>query len=166
MARREVRVMNERPLLALTMGDPAGIGPEIVAKGLLDPSAEEWDVVVIGAVAPLRAAAAVIGRPLEIQPVGGPAEARRVQGVGKVALVEATKQDLDPVAFGRVDARYGAAAMDFVRRATELALAGEVDALVTAPINKEAIHAAGYQEPGHMEFLQRLTNAREQATML
>ena len=153
----EVQLMGDRPLLAITLGDPAGIGPEIVVKTLLNARSDAWDAVVIGAAGPLEAAAKVIGRPLTLQPVTAPAEARQLRGSDTVALIEATTQDLTRVEFGRIDAGYGAAAMDFVRRATELALAGEVDAIVTAPINKEATHAAGYQEAGHMEFLQRLT---------
>ena len=158
--------MDDRPLLAVTLGVPAGIGPAIIVKTLLNGGSDAWDAVIVGAAGPLQAAAQVIGRPLTIQPVSAPREARQVRGAGAVALIEATDHDLTRVDFGRVDASYGAAAMDFVRRATELALAGEVDAIVTAPINKEAIHAAGYQEAGHMEFLQRLTAAPEQATML
>ena len=158
--------MGDRALLAITLGDPAGIGPEIVVKTLLNARSDAWDAVVVGAAGPLEAAAKVVGRQLALQSVAAPEEARQLRGTNTVALIEATTQDLRQVEFGRIDARYGAAAMDFVRRATELALAGEVDAIVTAPINKEAIHAAGYQEAGHMEFLQRLTEAREQATML
>ncbi len=81
----EVRLMGDRPLLAITLGDPAGIGPEIVVKTLLNARSDAWDAVVIGAAGPLEAAAKVIGRPLTLQPVTTPAKARQLRGTNTVA---------------------------------------------------------------------------------
>ena len=120
--------MSARPRLALTVGDPRGIGPEIVAAALADPA--------------LRAACDVV--------VVGP------RGMRELALVDA---DVGPWTSGGDAAAAGRLAGRAIEAAVRLALAGEVDGIVTAPIDKAALHAGGYDFPGHTEMLARLTGA-------
>jgi 4-hydroxythreonine-4-phosphate dehydrogenase len=139
--------MADRPI-GITMGDPAGIGPEIVARLLAAPLPAPC--VVFGDAARLRAAARLAG-----------VEA----ALGAVDLVQvgAVPEDLP---FGVVDARAGAAAHAYVVRAIDDALAGRIAALVTAPISKAAWHAAGIDWPGHTELLAARSGAAEVSMMM
>lgn len=147
--------------IAVTMGDPAGIGPEIIAKlwaegGL--PAA-----FVIGDAAILRRAVDLLGVPLEIRVVAAPAEADG--GPGRIDLLAASKLPAD-LSYGRIDPRAGAAAYAYVERAVALAMAGEIEAIVTAPLNKEAMKAAGINFPGHTEILAVRSGTADFAMML
>jgi 4-hydroxythreonine-4-phosphate dehydrogenase len=148
------------PLVAVTMGDPAGIGPEIIAKTFADP---EFRVpaIVVGDAGVLSRTVAALGLPLAIHPIADPGE-RPEHGVGVLAATELAA-DLAP---GVVDARAGAAAYRYVERAVSLALAGEVSAVTTAPLHKEALRAAGVNHPGHTEILAELTKTDDYAMML
>ncbi|MEV3857403.1 4-hydroxythreonine-4-phosphate dehydrogenase PdxA [Streptomyces sp. NPDC050095] len=137
--------------LALTMGDPAGIGPEIVVRACADP-ARTVPVVVIGDRGVLARAAEATGTPFVVRP-------------GDVDLLE--ESDLQPPPpWGELSARAGAASYAYVRRGIELALAGEVGALVTAPLNKEALRLAGIPHPGHTEILAELSGTTDYAMMM
>ncbi|MCQ4206206.1 4-hydroxythreonine-4-phosphate dehydrogenase PdxA [Streptomyces longispororuber] len=141
-----------RPLpLALTLGDPAGIGPEIVVRACADP-ARTAPVVVIGDPHVLARAAAATGVEFAMRP-------------GDVELIAETELRRPP-AWGEVDARAGEAAYAYVRRGIELALAGAVRGLVTAPVNKEALRLAGIPHPGHTEILAELTGSTDYAMMM
>jgi 4-hydroxythreonine-4-phosphate dehydrogenase len=153
--------MSAERVIALTMGDPTGVGPEIVAKVFAEEPRPR--AVVVGDVAMLRRAAALVGAPLEVNPIGEPAEAAFEPGVVDVLAVTDLPEDLP---FGRVDARGGEAAFRYVQRAVELALADEVHAVATGPLNKEAMHLAGFRYPGHTEILAELTGVRDYAMML
>lgn len=142
------------PRVAITLGDPRGIGPEVVSKTLADPPAEA-EYVVIGPdelVAEVPAADERIG----VGTLGG----QRAEEVGKAqASVSRPPALLDPEDAGRLT---GAA----VLKGVELALAGAVDAVVTAPAEKRALHAAGYAYPGHTEWLAELAGGVDVAMML
>lgn len=144
---------NVLPVLAVTMGDVAGIGPEVIAKMLLkhDNLRQKAKFVVIGDVASLKKAAQQIGfdgsQVLEVQ---SPAELSNAPGTIEVIQVGPSLADVQLAA---VDARAGAGSAEFVMRACALARAGEVDGIVTAPLNKEAMHMGGYDWPGHTELL-------------
>jgi 4-hydroxythreonine-4-phosphate dehydrogenase len=142
-----------KPLIAVTMGDPAGVGPEIVVKALAEGSASERiRPLVIGDAGVLEKAVAGCGARLAVRPVGGPGEVE-----GRPATLEV--MDLANVAdhrFGVVDGAFGRAAVQYIEQACALARAGAVEGLVTAPINKEAIRAGGSQFPGHTEMLASL----------
>jgi len=141
------------PLLALSMGDPAGIGPEIIAQaaaaGLGGPC------VVIGDVGVMRRAAAQCGLLLPVAQLEHPADALQAPP-GSLAVWEppGLGAGLSDLPMGRIDARAGAAAACCIEAGARLSLAGEVAALVTAPIHKEALSAAGVTFPGHTEMLQ------------
>jgi 4-hydroxythreonine-4-phosphate dehydrogenase len=155
--------MNE-PVIAVTMGDPAGIGPEIVARTFAEEGFQgENKAFVVGDAAMMRRATGLLGLSLDVNEVSGPEEAGFEPGSVAVLQVDELPEDLP---FGELDARAGAAAFEYVRRATELAREGRVGAVATAPLNKEAMHLGGYEYPGHTEILAELTGTEDYAMML
>ena len=138
--------------VAITMGDAAGIGPEIVVE--VFRRRPEWSsrCVVIGDVAALRRAARASGGLLPMAELSGPAQAAMVPPRCVPVWPAVRLQRLPP--FGTIDAAAGRAAADAVELAAEAALRGEVAAVVTAPLHKEALAAAGLPYPGHTELLQ------------
>ncbi|MDT9690454.1 4-hydroxythreonine-4-phosphate dehydrogenase PdxA [Streptomyces sp. P9(2023)] len=148
--------------IAVTMGDPNGIGPEITVKAYADPR-RRTPVVVIGDPAALTRACRTTATELTVRPIASVADAAHSPGVLDV-LPEGTLPD--DLALGTVDARAGAASFGYVRRGIELALRGEVRALTTAPINKEALGLAGLPYPGHTEILADLSGTGDYAMMM
>jgi 4-hydroxythreonine-4-phosphate dehydrogenase len=154
-----------RPLLAITMGDPAGIGPEIVLKALADPDTYALcRPLVIGDRRILERAAPWVGAALDFDLVEGPREGRYVPGA--LTLLDLHNASPDDCPVGNVSAAAGRAAVGFVERACDLALAGDVDAVVTAPLNKAAMHLAGFNYPGHTELLATRTGAQRVSMLL
>jgi len=145
--------MNRIPRIAISIGDPAGVGAEIAIKALTDAALlrqAHW--LLIADSAALNAAAQSCGIELQTLPC---------------TLIEAGNLSVDHVlAFGQLRAEYGLAAINYVRRATELCLAGEVDAMVTAPLNKEAVTLSGRSFSGHTEYIAQLTAATESRMLL
>ena len=152
------------PRVAVTMGDPAGVGPEIIAKTFADPDfhARNRALVFVDAVM-LKRAAQLVGLPLEINEIPDPEDAAFTPGTADVLQVGELPPDLP---FGELDARAGDAAFRYVEKATGLASAGRVAAIATAPLNKEAMHLAGHGYPGHTEILADLTGTDDYAMML
>jgi len=150
--------------LALTMGDPAGIGPEIVLKAAVAlaarPAAGRPWLCLVGTRACFERAARDLGLELRLT-----APDRAAGRWPDLAHVEAASCDAEPE-IGAVSAEAGRLAHAAVVRAVELATRGAVDAIVTAPINKAALHAAGHAFPGHTELLARLTGTRGTVLML
>ena len=143
------------PPLVISMGDACGIGPEIIAS--LWRREAPRDAVVVGDVGVLRQAMAATGGGWAVAELQGPEDWRRVPPhCLPVWQPEGLPADLVDVPLGRVDARAGAAAALCIAAATGLIQAGRARALVTAPIHKEALHAAGSPYPGHTEMLQAL----------
>jgi 4-hydroxythreonine-4-phosphate dehydrogenase len=145
--------------LAITLGDPAGIGPEIIAKAWRQAPAEMRGAFVTGDVASMRrgAAQADAGAPAPVVEIAAPADAGTV-AAGSIPVLQATARG-EPPAVGQVSARGGRMAADCVVWAARAALAGQVAGLVTAPLHKEALAAAGVPYPGHTELLQAQTAA-------
>ena len=154
--------MSAERVVAITMGDPTGIGPEIIAKVYADGDAPR--ALVVGDVAMMRRAIAcsTARRSRSARSTSRPT-ARFEPGVIDVLRVTELPDDLP---FGRVDARGGEGAFRYLEKAVELALADEVHAVATAPLNKEAMHLAGFEYPGHTEILAELTGVRDYAMML
>ncbi|HXR44881.1 MAG TPA: 4-hydroxythreonine-4-phosphate dehydrogenase PdxA [Pseudolysinimonas sp.] len=153
-----------RPVIAVTMGDGAGVGPEICVAACLDPGTlERSRPVVIGDAVRLRRAAQILGVDARIVPVAGVADADFTPGRVNVIDLGLLPADLP---WGELSAVAGDAAFQYVRVACELAVAGEVQAICTAPLNKEALHLGGHLYPGHTELLAELTGAREVSMML
>jgi 4-hydroxythreonine-4-phosphate dehydrogenase len=151
----------ERPV-AVTMGDPAGIGPEIVLKTFAD-TAFSLPAIVVGDAGILARDAKNFGLAVKTNPVDEVEQAMLVPGTVDVLSVSDLPQDLS---YGQVDARAGAAAYRYIEQATALAVAGSVSAVVTAPINKSSLKAAGVGFPGHTEILAALTQTDDFAMML
>src|SRR5918995_506615 len=154
----------DAPLIAVTMGDPAGIGPEIVAMTFADPGfGDQNRAFVVGDPAMLERAIRLLDLPLVVNEISEPEEAAFEPGAVDVLAVGELPGDLP---FGKLDARAGDAAFRYLERATGLASAGRVGAIATAPLNKEAMHLAGHKYPGHTEILAELTATKDYAMML
>ncbi|MCL6454008.1 MAG: 4-hydroxythreonine-4-phosphate dehydrogenase PdxA [Alicyclobacillus sp.] len=154
----------EKPVLALTMGDPSGIGPEITARAVLD--AEVFDVarsMVVGDASILEDAIRFSGLAAHVRRIGHPAEAQFQ--FGTIDVLDLGLMDVSQLKLGQVQAESGAAAFGYIRKAIELAMDGVVDAVVTAPINKESLKAANVPYIGHTEMFADLTGAKDEMTM-
>jgi 4-hydroxythreonine-4-phosphate dehydrogenase len=149
-----------RPL-AITMGDPAGIGPEIIGKLFLEELPAP--ALVVGDETILARALDIVAPGLAIHRILRPADLRPVRDA--VALLPVGQLPAD-LPFGREDARAGRAAADYIEKAVALALAGELRAVVTAPINKAALKLAHVPFPGHTEMLAHLAGGAEVAMLL
>jgi 4-hydroxythreonine-4-phosphate dehydrogenase len=130
------------------MGDPAGVGPEIVLKAVADPQIQplaRW--IIVGDAAVLE-------------------QARRITGLEPASIQVHDTRRPGEVSFGKLDARYGAAGVEYVRIATEMCLDGRADAMVTAPLNKEAVALSGMPFSGHTEYIAELCGAAESRMLL
>lgn len=153
-----------RPIIAVTMGDGAGVGPEIVVAALLDPAiARSSRPIAIGDATRLRQAAGILGLEPEFRVIDAPSDAVFEPGVINVIDLGLLPPDLE---WGVLSPVAGDAAFQYVRVACELANAGEVQAICTAPLNKEALHLGGHNYPGHTELLAELTGTPEVSMML
>lgn len=144
---------DQLPILAVTLGDVAGIGPEVTAKMLLKHAnlRQKARLVVVGDVASLKQAAKQIGfEESAVVEVSSPQDISNKPGTIEVIQVGPS---LAEVQLATLDARAGAGSAQFVMKACALARAGEIDGIVTAPLNKEAMHMGGYEWPGHTELL-------------
>jgi len=155
-------MVESEPLVAVTMGDPAGIGPEIVAKTFADPDFAAA-AVVVGDPGLLSCTLDTLRLPVRVREIAAPLEATRSRAVIPIIPVSNLGHRIAP---GTVDARAGQAAYDYIARAVDFALSGDVAAIATAPINKEALRAAGIGFPGHTEILAALTGTKDFAMML
>ncbi len=141
----------ELPVIAITIGDPAGVGPEVVLKALADPElpgVADW--VVVGDARAIQQAEEFTGLVFENA---------RLHDTGALATY-------DGYAMGQLDARCGAAAIEYVRIATQLCLTGSAEAMVTAPLNKEAVALNGMAFSGHTEYIAELCGASESRMLL
>lgn len=156
---------DDRPLVALTMGDVAGVGPEVIALAWTrSPLRDLARPLVVGCPQVLRKAVERFGGSATVQPIASPEQAEPSAEV--IPCLPATGQDLSTVRPGTIDPRAGQAAHDFLLKAVDLALAGRVDAITTLPLNKESLHAAGIRHPGHTEILAERCRAASHAMML
>ena len=136
-----------KPKIAITMGDPAGIGPEIIAKTLGDlDSYRVCNPLVIGDGYAMQMGIDVARQSLKIRPIEKPSQA--MYQYGTIDLVDLHNLDPNKIEMGKAAPMTGAASAEYVIHAADLALAGSVDAIVTAPLNKEAMHMGGYNYPG------------------
>jgi len=151
------------PRLLITLGDVAGIGPEIIARAWPDLLA--WcRPVVVGDPLWLRRGLELANSPGRVHLIGHPAEAEPKKDL--LPCLPGSDQDLHAIQPGRVSAAAGRAAYDFLCRAIDWTLAGEADGIVTAPLHKEGLHAAGLPYPGHTEILAERTGVKEFAMVL
>jgi 4-hydroxythreonine-4-phosphate dehydrogenase len=152
------------PLVAITMGDPAGIGPEVLVKvAALAEFSTLHKAFAIGDPDRLRREAGVHSRTLRIEPLAAPEEF--IPAAGTLHVLAGPRVAVD-LPYGKVNASAGIAAFEYVRQAIEFANSGRIQAICTAPINKEALAAAGVKYPGHTEMLGELSGVSEVAMML
>ncbi|CAG7636932.1 D-threonate 4-phosphate dehydrogenase [Paenibacillus solanacearum] len=153
-----------RPIIGMTMGDGAGVGPEIIMKAMDDQAVyDNCRPFVIGDAKILERAGSVLQSKLTVRSISSPNEAQYVHGVVDCLDLNLLPADLP---FGKVSAEAGHAAFMYLKKAIELANAGEIDAICTAPLNKEALHKGGHMYPGHTEILAELTGTKDFSMML
>lgn len=154
--------MPKQPIVAVTMGDPAGVGPEICLQLLANEAVREFATpVVFGDARLLARCARQTGLPEPERIIPEHDWRERCAGVAQPAVLDIPGFDAEGFAPGVVSAKTGAAGCRYVERSIEAALAGQVAAVATAPLNKEALHAAGIPYPGHTEmFADRMQAAR------
>ena len=151
------------PRLLITLGDVAGIGPEIVARAW--PQLVQLShPVVIGDPDWLARGVQLVGSGANVQSVSVPADARPGENV--IPCIQATQAELKRVEIGRVSAEAGRAAYDFLCRAIDLTMQGAADGIVTCPLHKEGLRGAGIKHPGHTEILAERTGTKEFAMVL
>jgi 4-hydroxythreonine-4-phosphate dehydrogenase len=157
--------MTSRPLLAITMGDPSGIGPEVTLKALQHADVyERCRPLVLGDRRILERAAAWLGCVAPVEMVASPAEGSYQAGV--VTLLDLANAEPGACPPGEISATAGRAAVEYVFLGCDLAMAGAVDAIVTAPLNKAAMHLAGFAYAGHTELLTERTGADKVSMLL
>ena len=154
----------ERAIIAIPMGDPAGIGPEITAKSLAKK--EIYDMckpVVIGDAKVFAKAIEIVEADLKVNVIQKPEEGKYEYGT--VDLIDLDNINMEELEYGVVQAQCGKAAFEYIKTSVDLAKAGVVKALATTPINKESLKAAGVPYIGHTEMLEDLTNTKDPLTM-
>jgi 4-hydroxythreonine-4-phosphate dehydrogenase len=195
--------MHRKPVIAVTMGDPAGIGPEIVLKSLCAPRLSGSRIVVVGDKRVLQEACEFSGVELTVRTVddqgcvlvdsgsadsaehtghaytveatgsGHSGDAEHAEGVIRprtertpvLNVLDLRNVDMDRFGYGAVSPMCGRAAYEYIVKSIEMAMDGRIDAIVTAPINKESIRAAGIEDIGHTEIFGRLTGTPDPLTM-
>ncbi len=156
---------SKKPLLALTLGDPAGVGPEIVAAACASPEVHGWcRPVVVGHPEMVRRAIALRQTGARVQVIGEVEEAE--PSLSQVSCLATGSDDVLDSPLREIDRRSGQAAYDAIVAATQLARDGRVDGIVTAPLHKQAIHEAGHDYPGHTELLAEMCDVDDFAMML
>lgn len=154
-----------RPTIALTMGDPAGVGPEIIVGAWMETVVHEWcRPFVVGHPEIIRRAVALWRTGVKVVEIESPSEAE--SSLGTIPCISCGGNEVLSVPPGVLDARAGHAAYEAVVLAARMALDGQVDAIVTAPLQKEALHRAGHHFPGHTELLAQLCGVDDFAMML
>lgn len=153
-----------KPLIAVTMGDPSGIGPEIVVKTIADRDTfDEANCIVIGDCKVLEKAIGITGSDLSIKCVDDPADGEFKAGI--LNLIDLGNIDMDRFEYGKISAMCGRAAYEYIEKGIQLTMEGKTDAISTAPINKEALRAANIDFIGHTEIFGSLTNTADPLTM-
>lgn len=154
-----------KPILAITMGDPAGIGPEIVARALSRKETyQKCRPVVTGDAAVINQAVHLLGLDFTINAVDKISDAKFEYGT--IDVFDLHCVDMSSFRFGEVQAQCGHAAFLAIKKAIDLAMTDEVDGTVTAPLNKEALNLAGHHFDGHTEMYATFTNTKKYAMLL
>lgn len=154
----------EKPIIAVTMGDPAGIGPEIVAKSIADKAT--FDVarcIVIGDKKVMEKAIEIVGADLKVNVVDSPADGDYSYGV--LNMIDLDNINMSMFEYGKINAMCGQAAFDYIKKSIEITMDKQADAVATTPINKESLHAAEVDFIGHTEIFGALTGTADPLTM-
>src|SRR4030042_6652072 len=160
-----MKAKKAKPLSAITMGDAAGIGPEIIVKALERKQLQRQALpVVIGDAQTMEQALAIANSRMKIHAI---TDLDQIQEASEtIQVLDLKNIDLKKLKHGQVDPMPGKAAVEYIQKAVELAQEGRVKAIVTAPIHKEAINKAGFHYSGHTELLAHLTGTRDYAMLL
>lgn len=162
MKGRDVKM--ERPIIGIPLGDPAGIGPEIVVKALDSKEVYDWaKPIVVGERKVLEQAMKFCNINLDINIVNDPSEGKYERGI--IDLIDLKNVDIDKLEVGKVQGMSGKAAFEYIKTVAELALEKKVDAIATTPINKESLKAGNVNYIGHTEILEDLTKTKNPLTM-
>jgi 4-hydroxythreonine-4-phosphate dehydrogenase len=156
---------NIKPILGITMGDAAGVGPEIIDKALAKK--EFYKIarpIVIGDASVIEDALKVAKVKVDINSIKDISEAKYEHGT--IEVIDLKNIRLSELKMGQVQAMAGKASVKYVEKAVEMALKNKIDAIVTAPLNKESMNLAGYEYAGHTEILAHLTKTKDYAMML
>ena len=157
--------MKEKPIVAITMGDPAGIGPEVIVKSLASPAVRSvCRSIVIGSASVMADAAEMMPREVELA-AADTFEQLHLQSEA-LPVLNCVSSRVESIEIGRESEVSGEAAAQAITKAVELASAGSVSAVVTGPVSKRALHLAGYTYPGQTEFIATLTGTSEVVMML
>ena len=154
----------EKPIIAIPMGDPAGIGPEITVKSLTKK--EIYDVskpLIIGDSQVIERAIDIVNADVTINEITSPEDGK--YELGTIDVINLNNIDIDKLEYGEVSVQGGQGAFEYIKKSVELALAGQVDALATTPINKESLKAAEVPYIGHTEMLEDLAGSNDPLTM-
>ena len=155
----------KKPIIVITMGDPSGIGPEIIAKALSQRTV--YDIcqpVVVGDAQVMEAASNLVLQNFQVNSIDVVQEAGFQ--FGYIDILDLKNIDINTLQRGKVDHQSGRAAVEYVKSAIDLTVKGETDAIATAPLNKEAMNLAGFPYPGHTELLAETTGVENYAMML
>lgn len=155
----------DRPIVAITMGDASGIGPEVIVKTFQNAEIQNISrTIVIGDARIMKSALKFAkDQAIEINPIKEVQEARFARNA--IDVLDLANLDPSKVKVGQVCGPCGKAAIEYLEKAIKLAMGKDIDAITTAPINKEAIRKAGYKFPGHTELLAKRTKAKNYAMM-
>lgn len=154
----------KKPCIVVPIGDPAGVGPEIVAKSLASEEVfEAANCVVVGDRTIMENAIRIVNEDLKVNLIDGPEDADFSKGVCN--LIDLANVDMSKFEFGKVNGMCGKAAYEYIAKSIELANAGRVDAVATTPINKESLRAGEIPFIGHTEIFGALTNTEDPLTM-
>ena len=157
--------MSKLPVIAITMGDPASIGPEIAVKALLEKKIHNiCKPLLVGDAKVFEQIISLLKLNATVNPIDKVADAKFQ--LGTVDVYDLKNVDIDKLVFGEISAMCGEASFQSVKKVIELALAKEVDATVTGPINKKSINEAGHHFAGHTEIYAHFTNTKKYAMLL
>ncbi len=159
----------DQPLIAITMGDPCGVGPEVIVKAFISRPA--WlsggsTPFVMGSVLPITRAIDLLGAKLVVRTISSPTELRGLQDPGVIPILSRGELTPGDIVFGRPTPAACKMAVDAIQASVGLALQGEIDAVCTCPVNKARLHENGFPFPGHTEFIKDLAGAAEVIMML
>lgn len=154
----------KKPLIAVPIGDPAGVGPEIVAKSVASGDVfEAADCVIVGDKTIIENAIKIVGEDLTVHVISEPEEGDYRKGI--LNLIDLGNVDMAKFEFGKVNGMCGKAAYEYIAKCIELANKGKVDAVATTPINKESLRAGDINYIGHTEIFGALTGTEDPLTM-
>lgn len=157
--------MSSKPIIAITMGDPASIGPEIAVKALLEKNIHDiCRPVLVGDASVFRHIISLLSVKASVHAISHVTQARFERGT--IDVIDLDNTDTSKLVFGEISAMSGHSSFEAVRKVIELAMKGEVDATVTGPINKKSINEAGHHFAGHTEIYAHYTNTKKYAMLL